>query len=368
MKKVLYIGWIGYKNLGDELMADIFKQQFSILGESYKLDFVNIEHKYLKNVSPNQYDLIVLGGGSILSGNGNLIHPYIIEYLYNCLTINKKIMIWGSGIDWAPKDYIERLENNVEIPILISNNFSAKIKQVFMESVWSGVRGPLTLKVLEQYGVRKDAHISGDPGFLLKPQVISKNEQINKLQSTLQHNEKIIGVNWGTSFNNIYGEDEITVEDQLAVSLNQFIENGYFIYLFSVWRQDFPSIERLYSKLDNKSQVILDRNLYNEYELMDILQNCTFTINFKLHANFISLAANVPFIAFGYRFKVFDFVKSINHEKYLVSTDEQNISEQISQLESDIINNRSTILSNLNVHQTNFRKKIIEPFNNGLYI
>ncbi len=64
-------------------------------------------------------------------------------------------MIWGSGIDWVPKDYIERLENNVEIPIVISNNFSAKIKQVFMESVWSGVRGPLTLKVLEQYGVKR---------------------------------------------------------------------------------------------------------------------------------------------------------------------------------------------------------------------
>lgn len=367
MKKVLYIGWIGYKNLGDELMFDLFKEQFSALGDTYTLDAVNIEHKYLKNVTIQEYDLIVLGGGSLLGGKGHFVHPYIINYLYDCISLNKKVMIWGSGIDWVPKSFIEQLENDIEIPLYVSDKLKQKIKTVFEESVWSGIRGPLTLKILEQYGVQT-SHISGDPGFLLNPAQISDKDHVQIDLASHKQDEKIIGVNWGTSFNNIYGEDEQKVEEQLADGLNQLIEKGYHIYLYTVWKADLPAIERLYSKLLDSTKVTLDRTLYNHNELLLLMRNFTFTINFKLHANYISLAANIPFIALGYRFKIFDFVKSVDHEDFIISTDAPDTSEQILLMEAEILSHRSKIKSNMDSYLTLYRDRIQEPFKQGLYI
>lgn len=367
MKKVLYIGWIGYANLGDELMYDLFKEEFKKLGESYILDVANIEHKYLKNVSIKDYDLIVLGGGSIFGGKGNYVHPYIINYLYDCILLNKKVMIWGTGIDWLPKELIDQLENNVEIPLNASDKLRERINIVLEESVWSGVRGPLAFKLLYQYGV-KECQISGDPGFLLNVDHIREQDQVAFDLATDQQNEKVIGVNWGTSFNNIYGGDELEVEEQLADALNQLIEKGYHIYLYTVWNTDLPAIERLYSRLCDSTKVTLDKTLYNHNQLLSLMQNFTFTINFKLHANYISLAANVPFIALGYRFKIFDFVKSVDLEDFIISTDAANISDQILSMESEIIKQSSEIKSNMNSYLTLYRDRISEPFKHNLYL
>lgn len=366
MKKILYIGWVGYKNLGDELMLDLFKEQFSKLGNSYNLEFANIEHRFLKNVSPQSYDLIILGGGSILGGYGQYVHPYVIDFLHHALTLNKKIMIWGTGIDWVPKKYIERLNRNIKIPLSISPNLQKKIEKVFRESVWSGVRGPLTLRMLEQYGI-KNAFISGDPAFLLR---LLPNEKETALlpDSRIQHYGKIIGVNWGTSFNHIYGEHEMKVEDELAAALNQLIEKSYLVYLYSVWKTDLAAIERLYTKLNNKKMVILDKTLHSQNELMHIINTFSFTINLKLHANYISLAANVPFVALGYRFKVFDFIKSINLEDFIIATDEENICKQLLIKETEIVKNRPDILTTIDFYQKLYGEKIKEPFEKGLYI
>ncbi|WP_440896767.1 polysaccharide pyruvyl transferase family protein [Amphibacillus sp. Q70] len=367
MKKVLYIGWIGYKNLGDELMFDLFKEQFSTLGDDYTLDSANIEPKYLKNVALQEYDLIVLGGGSILGGKGHFIHPYIISYLYECISLNKKVMIWGSGIDWVPKPLIEHLENNILIPFSVSDDLKQKIAVVFEKSVWSGVRGPLTLKILEQYGVQ-NCHISGDPGFLLNLDQRANKHPMKMALDSAEPNKKVVGVNWGTSFNNIYGGDEQKVEEQLADALNQLIEKGYHIYLYTVWGTDLPAIERLHSKLVDSTKVTLDRTLYDHNELLALMQDFMFTINFKLHANYLSLAANVPFIALGYRSKMFDFVKSVNLEDFIISTDESNISEQILSMESEILSRQSEIKAKMDSSLNLYRDRLKEPFKHGLYI
>lgn len=367
MKKVLYIGWIGYKNLGDELMYDLFKEYTNKLGDTYQVDFANIEYRYLKNVSPGSYDLIVLGGGSILGGYKHYVHPFVIDFLHNCLALGKKIMIWGTGIDWLPKNDIGRLNSNKEIYVPVTNHLLSKIEHVFKKSVWAGVRGPLTLKVLEQYGVDKHAFISGDPAFLLDHQSGAQADPLLP-DSRLTTHEKIVGVNWGTSYNYIYGQNESLVEDELAAALNHLLEKGYLIYLYSVWKTDLDPIEQLYSKLIKKENVIFDKVLRRQNELMRIIKNFTFTINLKLHANFISLGADVPFIALGYRFKVFDFIQSIHLENCIIGTDEKSIGSKIIGKEAMIVQNKHDILAKINHYKDLYRNKIKEPFENGLYI
>ena len=365
MKRILYIGWIGYGNLGDELMFDLFKQQCSTLGDSYKLDSTNVEYRYLKNIPTSEYDLIVLGGGSILSSIDQIVHPYIINFLYDCLSSNKKVMLWGSGIDWVPRSAIAHLKDDKDIPLTLSEDMKARLVHVLQKSVWAGVRGPLTARILEQCGAR--VYISGDPGFLLAQPDMLKEVNV-PLDPRMHTASKIIGVNWGTSFNAIYGQDEVSVEDSLANALNKFTKQGYLIYLYTVWKSDLPSIERLYAKLHDKNSVILDKRPHHQDELISLLQSFTFTINFKLHANYISLAANTPFIALGYRFKVFDFIHSVHLEDYIISTDDQNIDGRLLSLEPLIIKNRDSIVEAMQAKQDMFRERIGKPFEDGLYL
>lgn len=359
VRNVLYIGWIGYNNLGDDLMFDLFKHHISMLGEGYKLDVVNNEPRFLINAPIHAYDLIVLGGGSIISGPHEVVQSNIIETLYHALKQNKKTMIWGSGIDWIAKSYITREKTFESLGKNVSPSFQSKVKTVFEESMWAGVRGPLTLNILKSFGIEKKLHISGDPAFLL-----------NKPTANLKHknHDKIIGVNWGTSYNNIYGNDEEKLANRMAKALNQLIYQGYKVYFYIVWGADIEATKRLYDKIENKKSVIVDEKRYNEHELMQLMQQFSFTINFKLHANYLSLIANVPFIALGYRFKVFDFIESIQLEEMIISTDDEHIVDKILHIETMIEKDKKKMIETMNKYQSFYRKQLMEPFENQLYL
>ncbi|WP_152657819.1 polysaccharide pyruvyl transferase family protein [Oceanobacillus sp. CFH 90083] len=363
MKHVIYIGWIGYNNLGDELMFECFKKEFFKLGDTYKLDLVNNEKRYLDNAALQNYDLIVLGGGSILSGAAYPIQPYIMETLYQALQMNKKVMIWGSGIDWVPKDYLSDRQNINVITANMTDTFHKNLNTVFHECVWSGVRGPLTKQFLQDAGVTNEVKVSGDPAFLL-PNALDTDPFSDNFSS----NDKIIGVNWGTSFDNIYGRNEITLENQLAAALNQLISQGYKIYFYLMWDADSEPTKRLAAKLNDPSSYQLDNNVYTAAESIALIKHFTLTINFKLHANYLSLAAGVPFIALGYRFKIFDFVRSVGLDQLAIATDDAELERKIMDL-IEIINSSYTELVNTMAKQHQFyRSQLLEPFEHGLYI
>ncbi|MEK4026742.1 polysaccharide pyruvyl transferase family protein [Sporosarcina sp. FSL W7-1283] len=356
MKKVLYIGWIGYENLGDELMYDLFKEHFAVLGEGYSLDFVNVEMRYLQNISPSDYDLLVLGGGSILNGPNATISPYVIDFLYNAVMLNKKVMMWGSGIDWLPKSSISLLENpQGHFPFNIPDLTREKFRTVFSQSIWAGVRGPLSKEVFDRIDPSNGIEISGDPAFLLNPEKKRKPEQ------------KIIGVNWGTSFNNVYGQDEEGVEDQLATALQSLIAQGYKVHLYIVWQKDLEASIRLYHKINDSDNVTMP-TLYDQNELMARMQDFQYTINFKLHANYLSLAAQVPFIALGYRFKIYDFIKSIDAESLLVDMDSTTIAEDLLQAHELIVSNKDILMTKIETQRNLYAKRLLEPFAAKLYL
>lgn len=346
-------------------MLDLFKECLLPLGKDYKLDVVNNEAVYLEHYPLEGYDLIVLGGGSIISAPDHIINPVIVNTLYKAIKLNKKVMIWGSGTDWVPQKYLLPLQNNKELKLTVNTQLIEKLNAVLAESVWTGVRGPLTIQLLKNLGVDiEKIRLSGDPGFLLQT---GQPVQINH-PFFMDHSKKVIGLNWGTAGRNIYGNDEMTVENQLANALKSLIQTGYKVYMFVVWQNDVHPSERLYNKINDPQNVILDKKLYNQEELMYLISNFTFTINYKLHANYISLASKIPFIAIGYRFKVFDFVKSVNLEEFIISTDSKEIEDDIKKLEKTISINSSEIVNRMTSKQNDYRKILSVPFENKLYI
>ncbi len=89
MKNVLYLGWLGYKNIGDELMWDIFKQKFNEKVDKSKYRLIPSDKKRLSMLKRNKrqlrhYHTIVLGGGSLLT-------PSYINILFHAIQIKKDI-------------------------------------------------------------------------------------------------------------------------------------------------------------------------------------------------------------------------------------------------------------------------------------
>ncbi|MDF2035790.1 polysaccharide pyruvyl transferase family protein [Cytobacillus oceanisediminis] len=350
MKQLLYLGWLGRKNLGDDLMWDLFetmadqyleKSKYNITPSFKGVDIKNIRH----------YDHIVLGGGSIINKKN-------INILYVALKNRKEVSIWGSGIDLISKNDMERLDSKEKINFLDQQSES-KLIEIIDKANFVGVRGPLTYKVLKNIGVNMETvRIFGDPGLLLDKPKLTKKSSIKGFGE----NEKIIGLNWGTSYNKIFGKDELKVENQLVDSLKYLINKGYKIFIYNVWDKDIEASINLYDKIGDEENVRLSTELYHQDELMNIIEHFTFTINFKLHPNVISIAAGVPFIALGYRFKVYDLCKSIGLDHLVIATDMENIQKRISDLEEYISGNRIEIIETSSSEIQKYQNRLAAPF------
>lgn len=353
MKKVLYIGWIGFGNLGDDLLWNIFKNlSKQYLDEnSIKIipSFPGIDINKVED-----YDIIILGGGSLLT-------PRNIYILYKGLEMGKKIIIWGSGIDRIKKQQLDDILSG-SLPSL-EQEFTIEdvtiLKNVFSGASFAGVRGPLTQKALESLGVnRDDIQVIGDPGLLLKPV-----DTVN-----IDNKEKLIGLNWGTTYKQLYGNNEIRLENKLAIISKRLIQQGYKILIYTVWGNDVRPCQRLFNKINDPQNVTFDEKLYTEQELISILSSCSLTINFKLHSNLLSLAANVPSIALGYRFKVFDLAHLLELENYVLSTDSPKLEEEILKRVILIEKNKDNIVRRYGEIQKNYYPLLVKPFLEGLYM
>lgn len=315
--KILYLAWLGSNNLGDVYMWDIFRE----LGRKY-LDPTRCElipsmpDIDLTHLHP--YNLIVLGGGSI-------IHPKYIRILYQAIQLKKKVMIWGSGIDSLKKEYLIRYQSRSHFdPDEFPENIRSKLATVVKQSVYTGVRGPLTYYLLQNMKLPVErVEQSLDPGLLVEPVFPTSLPPKKVLKG------KWIGINWGTSYNKIFGGSELQVEDRLVKVIRKLIKRGYRIYLYLVWWRDQKPALRLYRKIGDHRHVVFDQNIYNHRELLPIIKQCDFTINFKLHANVLSAVAHVPFVALGYRMKVFDFALSMGLEEFVLSTDDDRLADKI---------------------------------------
>ncbi|WP_130858691.1 polysaccharide pyruvyl transferase family protein [Gracilibacillus phocaeensis] len=344
MRKVLYIGWIGYHNLGDDLLWHAFQT----LQEKYLAPEKMTVVPAFPTVNINQlepYDTIVLGGGS-------LIAPSYISVLYKAVKQGKNIIIWGSGIDRITETQLDQLRKGENIPSI--SRFRGEevpmLKEVLHAATFAGVRGPYTKKVLETLTGIETIPVIGDPGVLLQV------ENPKKLHS------KTIGINWGTTNNQLYGGNEKALEDQLVLVSQQLIAAGYQIFIYAVWDQDFAACRRLQKKIDREDAVFFEKKRYSEQELMSELSGCQLTINFKLHPNLLSFAAGTPAIALGYRFKVFDMYASFGLENLVLSTANANIAQDLIPLVTKVTQRRETYIKTYQDKQAYYQPKIEQVF------
>lgn len=347
MKRVLYLGSLGYGNLGDELMFDVFKDTMYRMSDRHSILIQSIS---VDDDIREPYDALVLGGGS-------LFYPAYMEKLYHAVQAGKTVIIWGTGHDWLERERLDAVMKpgapSLEglLPVSFAEHFADVIKQ----ARYVGVRGDFTRRALGQIVADlKNIEVSGDPGLLVDCAGSSLPDDVFPWHAQ----ENVIAINFGTAFNNIFGNDERAVEDGLAIQCRQFINQGFKLFLFSMWEPDREALTRLYDKIGDPERVRMDNRQLNQCELLQIMRKCVLTVNFKLHANVISAAARVPFIALGYRFKSFDFADSLGLEDFVIGTDSSRIDEQIACLAARILENRDHIVQHLDERIEGYKQRL----------
>jgi polysaccharide pyruvyl transferase WcaK-like protein len=351
MKRILYVGWLGFNNIGDELMWLLFRDLCrSHLPDKHYDVIPSIPGVDIRN--PGPYDTVVLGGGSLLI-------PGYIDVAYQAAAKKKNVIIWGSGHD--RQDYpVFDAAGKITTNLAYTGENQAtngKLMELAQKSVFFGVRGPLSHQFLEDSGVSKaQMIISGDPAFLLPaPSPVHPSKK-----------SRTIGVNWGTAYNRIFGGSEEKVEKHLVQSLSALIAQGYKINIYSVWGPDREACKRLYAKLGDKENVELDLELYHHEDLLEKLKSYALTINFKLHASYLSASAGVPFVCLGYRFKAIDFGLSLKLPEFVLSTGDEQLSDSILDRVGKIEKGADKIRETFYTQQRHYRSLLETPFQEGL--
>jgi len=302
------------------------------------------------------FDHVVMGGGSLLC-------PYYVNQVYRAVKLKIPVTVWGSGIDRiGRKSMNAMLTQPDQTANVLSANLAGKLKVIMSNASAFGVRGPLTHFIMK--GLKTAAHkvhISGDPGLFIHDQRLFNYRTQPSIPFSLK--TPCIAVNWGTTYNQLYGGNELLLRKHLAAALQSLCDQGYDILLYSVWHEDIPSLKMLNQQINRNNQVQTWLKPSVE-QLLEVLPQCEYSINFKLHANVLSLAAGTPSMALGYRFKVYDFFHSIDLPQLVLPSHSATLEKEILKLHAYIKENRTLIQKTYEAHEKTYKKRIENLFLN----
>ncbi|MFC4099883.1 polysaccharide pyruvyl transferase family protein [Paenibacillus xanthanilyticus] len=357
MRNVLYLGWIGFNNLGDEWMWEMFRDMAAVELDPAEYRIIpSLPSVDWKNVAA--YDSVVLGGGS-------LIIPGYVELLHRAMELGKRTIIWGSGHDRLNRLLPGEGEAVVSDAAVESDDYRRKLDEIVAYSGYKGVRGPWTLRYLNELGVRTEGvELSGDSAMLMAAPAPLPEAAAGAM--TPQAPVRRIGINWGTSYNRIYGGSEAYVEDALAEAAKALIAQGRDIYLYSVWGPDREALQRLHAKIGMPEKTVLDTNVYGAEQYVRLLQTFEATLNFKLHANLLSAVAGVPFGCIGYRFKSFDLLYGLGLPERIVAADDPKLAARLTELALVSPQERVRLAAVLAAKKRETHESLVRPFRERL--
>ena len=300
-RKIGYLGWLGHNNLGDEAM---YRVATKIFHDFEVLPFKDTPKMRLYEQLTNKriFDAIMVGGGTLINSNGWLSK---VEKAFNK---NKKTFLLGVGVR-NPAFWSSKGEKSC-IPEWID---------LLSQCKFVGVRGPLSLKSLEECNFF-GAEITGDQVLsLTNEKIIKKKEGIKK-----------IGINIGMTREKAWSSDE-HVLDIVVRSVNVFIEKGWKVEFLPVWDQDINLIEEAVRRI-NKPVPIFKGFLSLE-KTIRFLESCSIFIGEKLHSVILAMTTATPSIMLEYRPKCLDFMLSMDLEEFNIRIDKLSLDLLIETME-----------------------------------
>jgi hypothetical protein len=334
-RRILYLGWVNFGNLGDEACKDLFIEKLRAAAwgrcepEVVSIYPCSLSERDLHRL---RVDLVVLGGGSTLGLP--YVGPLIIAQRHGIPTV-----VWGSGIDGLPDQILAALRSGVSPNVSeIYSDEAYHVRAAVSGCSAVGVRGPHTLDLLRLIQCQPhDLDVCGDPGLLLRegpggeggPAEAGRPAPREPLTPEwFEADCEVVGVNWGTTRNRLYGGDEERPAALLAQALDHMLPE-FRVLLYAVWPEDLPALRALASRLGRRDRVLYHDKVYPAPVLCSLLKKCSFTINLKLHGSVFSAAAGRPFLCLAYSSKSYDFAASVGCDDLVIRVDEPHLPELV---------------------------------------
>jgi len=271
-KNIIYYGFLGDGNFGDELVFEATKELFK---DNLVIPFqrhMPIVTKVYCKMFPNSIHGIIIGGGTLIRGfNADK------NYYKNLVNKGKPVFFHGTGTD--------------------KNLLDTEFWESFIQQKkYGGVRGPLSIQYLKKNNFNfKEI---GDAALFLE----RNSENIIK--------KKEIIINFGTH----------KPDAELLRSRNEIIK-----FLKSIKDKNYKLIYLPLHSIDLELGNILKEEI-NELKVLDIAESykdtlkliaeAEFCIGERLHFNVMNILANTNFISINYDNKHVDFLKSLDLEAY----------------------------------------------------
>jgi len=342
MKKVYFIGYYGYKNMGDDVFCavadwicgNIWKNvepvfigkdlpKLSHRAKAYHVD--NILKKILKSIYLIRADKIIYFGGSMLrygirglSDARYYMNKY--KFLYNKLgTIGTSIGPFKSQQD------------------------RESIKEFLKKFNFICVRDYESIKILEEMGIQKQYSFSFDPAILIKDVFPSLKEKKKKkydkvkLGVSLCHHERYVGEDL-----RIEKEREKAIElllDEVVESNKNISEIVFFIFNGNEKRGDEEITKYFYNKYKDKIKTSIVDYTPDTEQFCQQLNSCDMIFGVRLHSGILAYVLNIPFILVEYHKKCTDFLNTINYSNRFDVHNHQHNVQLFNNMVNSIINN-----------------------------
>jgi polysaccharide pyruvyl transferase WcaK-like protein len=294
LPKGLYIGWTGYKNLGDEASRSAIAKIFDKKLLLRELPFGMIV-RFLIKLKLLRFSFVILGGGTLINREEGWLREFQV------LDVKNKI-VFGTGVA------------NPVLGVTVANRVSNLMEWVTVLNNCSyiGVRGPISRKILIDAGLKRDIHVIGDPALIYTRKIKNKKNK-----------NKYLGINFGLPYDNeLWGGSSQDFIVRFSNFLSLVVEKGWKIEIFPVWDKDLVPISNVLARSNLENKVPVFNNFLHIKNSLDKLESFDVFLGIKLHSVILSYCANTPAVMVEYRPKCRDFMESIEMQDFNLRADQ----------------------------------------------
>jgi polysaccharide pyruvyl transferase WcaK-like protein len=302
-----YIACTGTTNLGDNLLQDSIYALFGDAVRFYCPDRDNQKlGRLLRSVDRPTINAVFLGGGTLIKkGPEEGYFQRVLEHLDRFP--NSKLIAFGTGVADPT------LSKQVGFP-----TDTAAWKDHLNKAAYIGVRGPLSVQMLQEWGVKAPIHQIGDPVLYLandtiQPKALTKKIGINIANVPGRFSKARM----------LYGFDPEAVIDFTAELLMLLTKDDWQIKLLPMKHLDIDYLARAATKANMPNLPIL-KNFGDLQTAKAFMEDVDIFLGQRLHSLVLAAITYTPFVSLEYEMKVRDFALSIDYSDRLFRTDNLN--------------------------------------------
>jgi polysaccharide pyruvyl transferase WcaK-like protein len=304
MRRGIYQGWLGCRNLGDEAIFQACVRSLPRIRWA-ALPFDEIGRRRVSpaavwnawtrhTLSLGSASLAIFGGGTVI----NRTPAWLDQYRRLQRAARGPVPVFSPGVAdpafWS------------EVPGWRDTRGGWREAMSALPEI--GVRGPRSKRLLEEAGVR-NVIVAGDPALSFH----------GGLRSVPAPGRRAVAVNVGRTGGLMWGSEDRAI-NAMTDAVRRLSGAGFNIRFFPMWHGD-GAVCREVARAAALPDAVVDPLILEADRFLAYLDQFDVVASVKLHAAVLAAAAGVPFVAVEYQPKVRDFTESVGWTRFSYRSD-----------------------------------------------